>query len=51
MSVTLTIDEALLREAEKATHIHDWPTLVTTGLQALCQVSQSVVAAGGVRDF
>jgi hypothetical protein len=37
MSVTLTIDEALLREAEKATNIHDWPTLVTTGLKALCQ--------------
>lgn len=37
MNVTLTIDEALLREAEKATNIHDWPTLVTTGLKALCE--------------
>jgi len=37
MSVTLTIDETLLREAERATNIHDWPTLVTTGLKALCQ--------------
>jgi len=26
MSVTLTIDETLLREAEKTTHIHGWLT-------------------------
>jgi hypothetical protein len=39
MSVTLTIDESLLRDAEQATNIHDWPTLVTKGLQALCQPS------------
>jgi cytochrome c556 len=37
MSVTLTIDEALLREAEQATNIHDWPTLVMKGLQSLCR--------------
>jgi hypothetical protein len=37
MSVTLTIDEALLREAEQATNIHDWPALVKKGLQALSQ--------------
>lgn len=37
MGVTLTIDEALLREAEQATNIHDWPTLVEKGLQALCE--------------
>ncbi|MBK8094261.1 MAG: hypothetical protein IPK32_20455 [Verrucomicrobiaceae bacterium] len=28
MSVTLTIDEALLHEAEQATNIHDWSALV-----------------------
>jgi hypothetical protein len=37
MSVTLTVDEELLRAAEKATNIHDWPTLVQKGLQALCE--------------
>jgi hypothetical protein len=37
MSVTLTIDEALLREAEQATNIHDWSALVKKGLQALSQ--------------
>lgn len=37
MSVTLTIDEALLREAEQATNIHDWSALVKKGLQTLSQ--------------
>ena len=37
MSVTLTIDEDLLQEAERATNIHDWPALVKKGLQALSQ--------------
>jgi|APTNR8051073442_1049403.scaffolds.fasta_scaffold33864_3 hypothetical protein len=37
MSVTLTIDEALLHEAERATNIHDWSALVKKGLQALSQ--------------
>ena len=45
MSVTLTIDETLLREAERATNIHDWPTLVTTGLKALCQDRPSALRA------
>ena len=39
MSVTLTIDEALLQEAERATNIHDWSALVKTGLQVLSQRS------------
>ncbi|MDP1587231.1 MAG: type II toxin-antitoxin system VapB family antitoxin [Prosthecobacter sp.] len=33
----ITIDEALLREAEQATNIHDWSALVKKGLQALSQ--------------
>jgi|GEM_PF-2102694 len=37
MSVTLTIDEALLREAEQATDIHDWPTLVMKGLKEIAR--------------
>lgn len=37
MSVTLTIDEALLHEAEQATNIHDWSALVKKGLQVLSQ--------------
>jgi len=37
MSVTVTIDEALLYEAERATNIHDWSTLVKRGLQVLSQ--------------
>lgn len=37
MSVTLTIDEDLLLEAERATNIHDWSLLVKKGLQALSQ--------------
>jgi len=45
MSVTLTIDESLLREAEQATNIHDWPTLVKKGLQALCQGNIAPVQA------
>lgn len=50
MSVTLSIDEALLREAEKATNIHDWPTLVTTGLKALCQ-DRSAAQRAAVINF
>ena len=41
--MTPTIDEALLRETERATTIHDWPTLVKKGLQALCQPEVSAV--------
>lgn len=41
MSVTLTVDEDLLRAAEKATDIHDWPTLVRRGLQALCRTGEA----------
>jgi hypothetical protein len=41
MSVTLAVDEELLRAAEKATDIHDWPTLVQRGLQALCQTNEA----------
>jgi hypothetical protein len=40
MNVTLTVDEELLRAAEKATDIHDWPTLVKKGLQALCETNR-----------
>jgi hypothetical protein len=31
----------LLRAAEEATDIHDWPTLVRRGLQALCQTNEA----------
>lgn len=41
MSVTLTVDEDLLRAAEKATDIHDWATLVQKGLEALCSASDA----------
>lgn len=37
MSVTLSIDEDLLHEAERATNIHDWSALVKKGLQVLSQ--------------
>ena len=51
MSVTLTIDEALLHEAERATNIHDWSALVKKGLQVLSQRSARVEAAPGTFDF
>ncbi|HEV7405435.1 MAG TPA: hypothetical protein VGO11_21000 [Chthoniobacteraceae bacterium] len=41
MSITLTVDEDLLRAAERATDIHDWQTLVQKGLQALCRTSEA----------
>jgi len=46
MGVTLTVDEALLREAERATNIHDWPALVEKGLQALCKPDALGTPAG-----
>jgi hypothetical protein len=51
MSVTLTIDEALLQEAERATNIHDWSALVKKGLQALSQRSGRAEAAPAPFDF
>lgn len=51
MSVTLTIDETLLREAEQATNIHDWSALVKKGLQALSQRPARTEAAQIPFDF
>lgn len=51
MSVTLSIDEALLHEAEQATNIHDWSVLVKKGLQSLTQLSSRSSAAGAAFDF
>ena len=51
MSVTLTIDEALLHEAERATNIHDWSLLVKKGLQALSQRSSRLDAPKAQFDF
>ena len=51
MSVTLTIDEALLHEAEQATNIHDWSALVKKGLQALSQRSARTEVAQAPFDF
>ena len=52
MSVTLTIDETLLREAEQVTNIHDWPTLVKKGLPTLIQKnSTSKQASPTAFDF
>lgn len=42
MTITVAIDETILREAERATNIHDWPTLVKKGLQALSQKGSQV---------
>ena len=52
MTATVTVDEALLHEAERATNIHDWPTLVQQGLKALCQQgAPGVVPAVKPFDF
>lgn len=51
MSVTLTIDEELLHEAERATNIHDWSLLVKKGLQALSQRSSRINAPNAPFDF
>ncbi len=52
MSVTLTIDENLLRKAENATNIHDLEALVSKGLQALCKTeAPSASRVIGAFDF
>lgn len=51
MSVTLTIDEALLHEAEQATNIHDWSALVKKGHQVLSQRSARTEEAQAPFDF
>lgn len=51
MSVTLAIDEDLLREAERATNIHDWSALVKKGLQVLSQGRQVSGAETSRFDF
>ena len=51
MNVTVSIDEALLTEAEEATNIHDWSVLVKEGLQSLSQRSSSSDAAQAPFDF
>lgn len=51
MNVTVSIDEALLAEAEEATNIHDWSALVKKGLQSLSQRTSSSDAAQAPFDF
>jgi hypothetical protein len=51
MSVTLTIDEDLLHEAERATNIHDWSLLVKKGLQSLSQRGARVDGPKALFDF
>ena len=51
MSVTLTIDEALLRQAEKATNIQDLEVLVNKGLQALCKTAAGSPPVAARFDF